>query len=65
MIAFGYPLYHSKQNRAAPLVELPAGTRMLFVMGEKDDTALGPTKSKKVLTDVLGRMPAAKTCDVQ
>eukprot|EP01050_Picozoa_sp_SAG11_P025077 SAG11_NODE_5544_length_1530_cov_1.982530_3_plen_189_part_01 len=27
MIAFGYPLFHSKQDRAAPLLELPVGTR--------------------------------------
>jgi hypothetical protein len=27
MVAFGYPLFHAKQNRAAPLLELPASTR--------------------------------------
>ena len=50
IIAFGYPLHHAKQNRAAPLLELPAGTRIMFVMGEKDDMALGKPVNKSLLT---------------
>ena len=50
IVAFGYPLHHAKQNRAAPLLELPAGTRMMFVMGEKDDMALGKPVNKSLLT---------------
>jgi hypothetical protein len=50
IVAFGYPLYHAKQNRAAPLLELPKGTRMMFVMGEKDEVALGKPVNKGLLT---------------
>ena len=50
IVAFGYPLYHAKQNRAAPLLELPKGTRMMFVMGEKDEIALGKPVNKGLLT---------------
>lgn len=53
IVAFGYPLYHAKQNRVAPLLELPAGTRMMFVMGEEDDTALGKPVDKGLLTGML------------
>ena len=31
---------------------------MLFVMGDKDDTALGPTKDMALLTKVIKKMPA-------
>lgn len=55
IVAFGYPLYHAKQNRAAPLLELPKGTRMLFVMGEKDEVALGKPVDKGVLTSKCRR----------
>ena len=41
------------QNRVAPLLELPAGTRMMFVMGEEDDTALGKPVDKGLLTGML------------
>ena len=64
MIAFGYPVFHTKQNRGTPLIELPAGTRMLFVMGEKDDTALGSPPNMSLLTELIARMPAHDTVEL-
>ena len=64
IIAFGYPLYHAKQNRGAPLLELPKGTRMMFVMGEKDETALGKPVNKALLTSKHYNAPFAQRLTV-
>ena len=64
MIAFGYPVFHAKQNRGTPLLELPVGTRMLFVMGEKDATSLGRPPNMSLLTDLIARMPARETVEL-
>ena len=61
IIAFGYPLYHAKQNRGAPLLELPKGTSMMFVMGEKDETALGKPVNKALLTSKHYTAPFARS----
>lgn len=36
IIAFGYPLVHPTQHREKKLLELPPGTRVLFISGTRD-----------------------------
>jgi len=64
ILAFGYPIHHSKQNRAAPLLELAPETRMLFVMGEKDEQSLGKPVDKGLLTGTIAKMPNKAAVEV-
>lgn len=59
VIMFGFPIVHSGQDRTDDLLDMPVGTRVLFVTGSKD-----AQHAQKLTNDVLPRLRCSATARI-